>query len=208
MTLMLNKHSHLLLVAMLIVSTCSAAQSPATGLADGYGYVDLGLSVKWATCNVGANQPSDFGDYFAWGEMQPKQSYTKSNSTNYDRAEVDFYDAAAASRGSQWRMPTEAEMSELINNCKWQWTTVGGFQGYMVTGKKTGNSIFLPAAGYREAEKRTYLGTQCLYATRSTGTDDRQYARTLLANEQSATLINIFRYCGMSIRPVVNNAAH
>lgn len=77
----------------------------------------------------------------------------------------------------------------------------------MVTGKKTGKSIFLPAGGYREADNRTYIGTQCLYATRTTGSDDRQNARALLANEQSATMINIFRYCGMSIRPVVNNAA-
>ena len=129
--------------------------------------VDLGLSVKWATCNVGANSPEEYGDYFAWGEVKPKSVYnwstykycngsyntlTKYNTeSKYGR--VDYKttldaqdDVATVNWGSNWRMPTKEEQDELRTECKWEWTKLNGVNGYKVIGPN-GNSIFLPAAG-------------------------------------------------------------
>ena len=116
-------------------------------------YVDLGLSVKWATCNVGASKPEDYGNYYAWGETTTKSSYTESNSKTYGKSMGDIagnsiYDAATANWGGAWRMPTKAEMQELRDRCNWKWTTQNGVNGYKVTGPN-GNSIFLPVAGCR-----------------------------------------------------------
>ena len=123
-----------------------------SGKINGHYYVDLGLSVKWATCNIGADSPEDYGNYYAWGETETKDSYTTSNSVTYhveimdDIAGDADYDAATANWGGSWRMPTYAEMRELKNNCTWTWTTENDVNGYLVTGSN-GNSIFLPAAG-------------------------------------------------------------
>ena len=114
-------------------------------------YVDLGLSVKWATCNVGANKPEDYGDYFAWGETKPKDSYSSSNysyKSNPTTLPMSA-DAARVNWGGSWRMPTVEEQVELRIQCTWVWTAQNGVMGYKVTSKKNGKSIFLPAAGYR-----------------------------------------------------------
>ncbi len=134
---------------------------PTRGYIDGHEYVDLGLSVKWATCNVGASSPSDYGNYYAWGETSTKSSYDEENSRTYDKSMGDIagnpsYDAARANWGGSWRMPTKDEIGELISKCSRKWTTLNGHYGYKITGPN-GNSIFLPAAGRR-------LGTS-LYAT-------------------------------------------
>ena len=127
--------------------------------------VDLGLSVKWACCNVGANSPEDFGDYFAWGETSPKERYYKYDYQHWVDYDCDGcweygestinsdisgtqYDAATVNWGGSWRMPTKAEQQELLNNCAWTWTSLNGVNGMEVTGPN-GNSIFLPAAGFR-----------------------------------------------------------
>ena len=137
-------------------------------------YVDLGLpsGLKWATCNVGANSPEEYGDYFAWGETEPKEDYSWSTYKycNGDRYSLTKYctdpyygpvdnkttlelkdDVARVNLGGKWRMPTAEEIDELIdkNNCTWTWTERRGVNGYKVTSKKNGNSIFLPAAGCR-----------------------------------------------------------
>ena len=122
---------------------------------NGHEYVDLGLSVKWATCNVGATSPEDFGHYFAWGETSPKDEYTEDNCSTCGKQMSDIagnaqYDAATANWGGDWRMPTKAEQEELLNNCTWTWTTQNGVNGYNVKGPN-GNSIFLPAAGSRKS---------------------------------------------------------
>ena len=124
-----------------------------SGTIAGHDYVDLGLpsGLKWATCNVGAATPEDYGNYYAWGETATKSEYTEQNSVIYGQQISDFsgnptYDAARANWGSTWRMPTRAEIEELINNCTWTWTTQNGVSGMRVTGPN-GNSIFLPAAG-------------------------------------------------------------
>lgn len=124
-----------------------------SGTINGHEYVDLGLSVKWATCNVGANKPEKYGDYYAWGETNTKSSYKEDNCTTYGKQMNDIsgnpqYDVARKKWGVTWRMPTKAEMLELINSCTCQWTTQNGVKGYKVTGPN-GNHIFLPAAGCR-----------------------------------------------------------
>ena len=126
--------------------------------------VDLGLSVKWANMNVGAKTPSGFGSYFAWGETKTKQffswntyTWSKGDSpslTKYStldrRTQLALSDdAARANMGGDWRMPTVDEYEELIDNCKWEWTNKDGVNGYKVTSKKNGNSIFLPITGFR-----------------------------------------------------------
>ena len=171
-------------------SASTTSSGPATGTSNGHEYVDLGLSVKWATCNVGASSPSAYGDYYAWGETSTKSSYTwvnyrfRTNGDSYeivkfskynnqsDRGSVDNRttlelsdDVARQKWGGSWRMPTITEFQELIDNCTWTWTTMNGVNGYKVTGKKSGftdRSIFLPAAGYRYAEYRD--GTNLSYA--------------------------------------------
>lgn len=119
--------------------------------------VDLGLSVYWASCNVGAEAPEEYGDYYAWGETKTKNSYTQENYSYYDKSLDQYtylgdeisgtqYDAATIYLGSEWRMPTRAEAEELINKCTLEWTQINGVNGYKLTGPN-GNSIFLPSAG-------------------------------------------------------------
>ena len=124
-----------------------------------YKKVDLGLSVCWAEHNIGASSPEKYGDYFAWGETEPKSNYTAETNKYYDKTKKTYidigkdisgtkYDVARAQWGGNWRMPRLEEIKELIDKCSWQWTELKGINGYKVTGPN-GNSIFLPAAGYR-----------------------------------------------------------
>ena len=137
-------------------TTVSGQQTSGNGngkTINGHEYVDLGLSVKWATCNVGASSPEEYGNYYAWGETGTKSSYTEDNSKTYGKSMGDIkgdsrYDAARANWGGSWRLPTKVELEELKKKCTWKWTTQNGKNGYKVTGPN-GNSIFLPAAGYR-----------------------------------------------------------
>ena len=138
-------------------SSSRAVEEPedATGTIVGHEYVDLGLSVKWATCNVGASSPEDYGDYYAWGETSTKSSYDEDSCATWNKSIGDIggtsRDVAHVKWGGSWRMPTVAEFDELLDseNCTWTWTTQGGHKGYKVTSRKNGNSIFLPAARYR-----------------------------------------------------------
>ena len=125
------------------------------GKMNGHEYVDLGLSVKWATCNVGANSPTEYGNYYAWGEIYTKREYTKENSRTYgmtisDIADNSCFDAAHFNLHGSGRLPTNAEFEELIDNCESEWTTQNGVKGRKFTSNKNGKSIFLPAAGCRD----------------------------------------------------------
>ena len=115
-------------------------------------YVDLGLpsGTMWATCNVGASRPEDCGNYYAWGETWPKEVYHDSTYTYHEDAFTlqPNRDAATVNWGPGWRMPTKDDYLELMSNCAWRWTTINGVEGYVVRGLN-GNSIFLPACGYR-----------------------------------------------------------
>ena len=192
------------LVCMIMVS---CKPDGATGKHEGHEYVDLGLSVKWATCNVGANSPEEFGQYFAWGETTTKAEYTADNSTTYGKTMNDIsgnaqYDAATANWGGNWRMPTSDELYELIDNCTWKWTTQNGVNVYKVTGPN-GNSIFLPAAGYRYWSSLYDAGSDGYYW--SSSPYDYYYDDAYDLNFDSGyhSMSYNDRYEGQSVRPVI-----
>ena len=187
-------------------SGSSAPRIVATGSIRGHDYVDLGLSVKWATCNVGAEKPSDCGDYFAWGEISPKSEYTEENSITYRKDMGDIagdsrYDAARANWGGSWRMPTKAEIEELVNKCKTRMTTYNGRKGRLVTGPN-GNSIFLPAAGWRYGSSQYDVGEFGRYWSSTPGEGSTEYAYGLYFYAGDFDWTWGSRYRGHSVRPV------
>ncbi len=132
-------------------------------------YVDLGLpsGLLWATCNVGAKEPWEYGLYFSWGNVD---GHTKGS--GYDFSETEYastpgaslpvnseYDAARANLGGSWRMPTKDEIKELYGNCTHVWTTQDGVYGMLFTSRINGNSVFFPAAGYHIGTSLSYDGT-------------------------------------------------
>ncbi len=137
-----------------------------TGETNGHIWVDLGLpsGTKWATSNVGSDTPEGYGNYYAWGETTTKTTYDISTYTysNNPTTLPSNRDAATANWGSGWRMPTYAEMSELNTNCTVTWTTQNGVNGRLFTGFN-GNSIFLPAAGYRGGSSLNSAGSRGYY---------------------------------------------
>lgn len=189
--------------------------------ADGVEAVDLGLSVKWANMNVGAKKASGFGTYFAWGETKSKDYYSwntyawsKGDSqfltkySNTDRrsqlAPVD--DAAHVNLGGGWRMPTVDEFEELINNCTWEWTTLDGVNGYNVTSKKTGNSIFMPITGFRYYADTQFRSIMGVYWTSSLYTGNPNKAWCLEFNFSDIKVhygnLSSNRFSGRCIRAV------
>ena len=200
-----------------------------TGVENGHEYVDLGLSVKWATCNVGATSPKEYGDYFAWGETTPKTTYnwstykycngTYDSMTKYctdseygivdNKTTLELSDdAARVNWGGSWRMPTRAEYMELENNCTRTWTTLNGVNGYKVTSNKNGNSIFLPAAGYRSNGYLSYADSYGGYWLTSLHDDDfyHDYAAEGVTFGPSLQHVvwgyDIRRHSGLSVRAV------
>ena len=137
--------------------TVSSGTTPDPG---NHEWVDLGLpsGTLWATCNVGANSPEEYGDYFAWGETEPKSTYSWANYIHCDGSEGSChnlsdisgtqYDVAHMKWGGKWRIPTHDEQVELYENCTYSWTTIKGVWGGLFTSKINGNSIFLPAGGH------------------------------------------------------------
>ncbi|MBO5977656.1 MAG: leucine-rich repeat protein, partial [Bacteroidales bacterium] len=185
--------------------------------------VDLGLSVKWATCNVGAYSPEEPGRYFAWGETEDKFEYYWSNykycngskttltkyntDSNYgivdNKTTLDLSDdAARANWGGAWRMPTYNEWDELKNSCTWTWTTQNGVNGYKVTSKTNGNSIFLPAAGYRDGTSVYSVGSRGCYWSSSLHESYPYYAYYLRFNSGTVGWSYNNRYYGHTVRAV------
>lgn len=192
-------------VVGVLLAVAGNAQTILSGTIAGHDYVDLGLSVKWATCNVGASSPEDYGDYFAWGETRTKSSYTCRNSKTKKKKNIGDisgnpkYDVARANWGGSWRMPTQVEMEELVDKCTWTWTTQGGHNGYKVTSKTTGNSIFLPAAGWRNGPSLYDAGYYWSSAPREGGSQD---AFGLYFYGGGRLTRWYGRYHGFSVRPV------
>ena len=159
----------------------------------GWEMVDLGLptGTLWANMNVGASLPEDYGNYYAWGETEEKQSYTNENYTwgtqnlgnDYSISQSDM-DAAHVNMRNVWRMPTDEEAKELLNNCDWEWELCNGVNGYRVKSRKPGNknSIFLPAAGLKYEGAHYYRETGACYATSVAVGDASEYAYTLSFN--------------------------
>lgn len=127
--------------------------------------VDLGLSVKWASFNVGASKPEDYGGYFAWGEVREKTFYDITNySYNGPLTLSSLNDVATVQWGSKWRMPKVSECRELLNKCQWSDETYNGVSGYKVTGPN-GNFIFLPMTGGKTVGTQIYYGYEAKYRT-------------------------------------------
>ena len=173
--------------------------------------VDLGLSVKWASCNIGASSPEEYGDYYAWGETQTKSEFKDKNSKtmrveiNTDISGDPNYDAATANFANGWRMPTKGEFEELMSKCSWEWTSVNDINGCKVTGPN-GKSIFLPAAGsYFANEKLDSEGELGVYWSSTPETDysyrDKHADYFMFVNGIKRVLYGL-RSNGMPIRPV------
>ena len=190
-------------------------------------YVDLGLpsGTLWATCNVGAEKPEEYGDYFAWSETQSKENYnwatyryydttysivtkycTSSSSGTVDnKTELEMGDdAATVNWGIEWQMPSLEQFSELINSeyTTTTWTTLNGVNGRMIVSKSNGNRIFLPAAGYRNDASLLSAGTFGRYWSRSLNTDSPLYGRRLFFSSNNISADNYSRCSGQSVRPV------
>lgn len=122
-----------------------------TGVHNGHEWIDLGLSVKWATCNIGASTPWEYGDFFAWGEVKSKTFFSEDNYSESNLISSDIagssYDAAHIVWGGAWRLPKSEEFEELIEKCNFKWSTFHNKNGWTVTGPN-GKKIFFPAAGY------------------------------------------------------------
>ena len=179
-----------------------------SGTIAGHDWVDLGLpsGLKWATCNVGASKPHNYGNYYAWGETTTKSEYTEENSVTMGQPMSDFsgnatYDAARANWGSTWRMPTKAEMQELENNCTWTWTAQGGINGYKVTGPN-GNSIFLPAAGFCSGSSHSEVGEFGYYWSSKPYESGTYCAYRLDFDSGGHDVLWINRSYGHTVRPV------
>ncbi len=190
-----------------------------------FGAVDLGLpsGLKWANANLGASAPEDYGDYYAWGETEPKENYiwstykwgngsydtlTKYNTngsygTFDNKTVLDLEDDVAHVKlGGSWRMPTKAEWAELLENCTWTWTTQNGVNGRLVTASN-GNSIFLPAAGYRDGTNFSDVGSRGYYWSSSLLTDYPYFAWYVdFFSGNVGRRYDGSRYDGFSLRPV------
>lgn len=188
-----------------------------TGMAiNGHTFVDLGLpsGLLWATCNVEADSPEEAGNYYAWGETEPKSSYTWStykwcngsskSLTKYTdlNCELENSDDVAFSEwGSPWRMPTKAEVEELLYKCKWQTTTINGVKGKLVTGSNN-QSIFLPYSGFlvgTSLENENIGG--CVW-TRTNGWSVNYNAISLGYVSSSINRGHSSRTNGLPVRPV------
>lgn len=198
---------------------------PTTGSHRGHDWVDLGLpsGTKWATMNVGASSPSDYGSYFAWGETSPKSSYDWSNLKYHilgDRHEnvkfskyvidskygtidgkkkLDLYDDVAyINWGNGWRMPSANQIEELVTECVWAW--VGN--GFKISSKKTGNFIFLPTAG--DVHNSSIHRPHGFYWTNSLKGTNSAYSLYFYFYDSQceAKLWPMFRSNGLSVRPV------
>ena len=155
------------------------------------GYVDLGLpsGTLWATCNVGASAPEEFGDYFAWGETDPKDyydwstykwcngeegtltKYCNDSSLGYNgfvdnKTELDSEDDAACAHYPGGRMPSWEQIQELCDSCTWQYTKLNGVKGMLVTGPN-GNTMFLPSASFRDDSPDGYVSLGGFYWSRT-----------------------------------------
>ena len=185
----------------------------------GDGYVDLGLpsGLLWATCNVGADNPEDYGDYFAWGETTTKDTYNWSTYQYYDGSNLTKYtgsdglttllpedDAATANWGVDWRMPTKEEWQELYQNTTHTWTTQNGVYGRLFTASN-GNSLFLPAAGYRYGSSLNNAGSYGYYWSSSLYTGSPDYACYLYFSSGNCYLYSGYRGYGQSVRPVCSS---
>ena len=202
-----------------------------TGTENGHEWVDLGLGVVWATCNVGAYKPEDYGNYFSWGETSSKNTYEWKNyafrnkGNDYDNVKFTKYnsdsnrglvdnktaldvsdDVAHVKWGGRWRMPTKAEFEELFSQCTWTWTTQSGVKGYLATSKVNGKTIFFPANGYKSDSGTTLCeGRELEYWSSSRA---HSVNASCLTNFHSTFKVDdLFRCWGFGVRAVFSPGA-
>ncbi|MBR7042895.1 MAG: hypothetical protein IKI18_01725 [Prevotella sp.] len=217
------------MLALLAIATTAGAQGNSI---NGHEYVDLGLpsGLLWATCNVGATKPEDYGDYFAWGETTPKETYSWDNYKwckgtlktlikycgNSDYGNEGFTDgktvldpdddAAAVNWKGGWRMPTNEDFQELLANTTNVWTTVNNVNGRKFTAKNgSGKSIFLPAAGYFDNGTLKKPSEGCLYWSSSGLSSDSYDAFYRNLTKSIVNGSQTYRCFGFSVRPVNEN---
>ena len=191
-------------------------------------YVDLGLSVLWATCNVGASSPGVTGNFYSWGETSPKGVYSHTNYSlgnaeqfykyvpyNYPlysmtyspdgRLALEYQDDAASSNwGSPWRTPTKAEFEELNTRCSHQWTSRDGQSGMLFIGPN-GNSIFLPAGGWCDAQGLKDSGSKGFYWSKSLKVESPNCAYRLYFDyDKVGASFWYGRFYGYMVRPVAD----
>ena len=192
--------------------------------------VDMGLSVKWRSCNIGSSKPEEYGNYYAWGETETKYDFTGQKykwmtgthlsnyrlikyctSSNYGIVDnltilTSEDDVASVLLGGKWRMPTSNEWKELCDesNCSWSWTARNGVDGFIVTSKKTNNSIFFPASGHWqnsnnpiETETSGYYWSSSLYVSSPRAAEGVSFDST---NVKSGAFSRYGE--GLTIRPV------
>ena len=193
-----------------------------------YESVDLGMTVVWATCNVGASKMEECGSYFAWGAKSAGTSFDWSNCPYWTKTNVfskytthnacsseskadgkdkleEADDVANVLMGNSWRMPTKEEWETLISGCTWKWTAVNGVYGYMGTDKVKGGTIFFPASGYYDDGGIEDKGTAAYYWTSSLyteGTDDNSAYSVFFNSTLSPMMSNMLRYKGVCVRAV------
>lgn len=176
--------------------------------------VDLGLSVDWASCNLGASAPEQYGAYYSWGETATKSVFswntyrygnsdalTKYNKSDGNRILAPENDAASAAWGGTWRMPTKAECAELLDKCTWTWSNRSGVNGYIVTGP-SGNTIFLPASGQREGSEASDVGSWGCYWSATLNHRSILVAESLSFDQGLSSVEVASRIVGQAIRPV------
>ena len=196
--------------------------------------VDLGLpsGLKWASFNLGASKPEEYGEYFAWGETEPKDAYTWSNYkwcidgnsyaiTKYCIDSQYGYngftdgetilnpedDAAHMNLGGKWRIPTDWEWAELYNCCSSKWTIENGVYGCLFTSNDNGNSIFLPAAGSMLNTSIYSAESFCFYWSSSLDTSSSDSAMLMYYSSDEMGRDGVSRYGGPTIRPVFGDLA-
>lgn len=175
--------------------------------------VDLGLpsGIKWASCNVGATKPEEYGDFYSWGELKVKNDYSWNTYQYYNKESLKWtfigndihgskYDVARAKWGGNWRMPTIKEMSEL-SYCILQPVTYNGVKGLKVTGPN-GKSIFLPAAGYSEGTNADSQGKIGYYWSSTLDESHSSSAYSWYIGGSTLYTYSQNRYFGLSVRPV------
>ena len=175
----------------------STEQQEPEGYLNGYRYVDLGLSVKWAEMSVGADEENPLGDLFAWGEIASKEEFTLENYTApsekiHSIERKRHHDAATDSFGRGWRMPTHDEVAELLEKCTWEPVVTEERCGYLVTGPN-GNSIFIASVDATQP----HVALWSSYAT-----EDRAYAYALEVSEAASGVVTMPAYMGLQVRGV------
>lgn len=226
---MIHKKSALALILLCATGLATFAANPSSERKStnrGHEYVDLGLSVCWASCNLGADFPEQAGDYYAWGEISAKDSctvwnyswcdgfYWDAKFTRYGAVDGVYVlgeadDAASQAWGGRWRIPTHEEQLELMDKCEWAWTDDHegtGVSGCVVSSRVPGHegkSIFLPASGDKLDKTIRSRGVRGFYMSSTMIPGFDHGACNILFEEGKSSWMYSYRYYGLSVRPVL-----